>query len=82
MDAGEREGAEGYRIALGIPSPIDVVDDSAYVVVPASMTFKAHNRQVTQSGATYTVALRRGSQGWRIRAWAWAKGAQAGHAHD
>lgn len=80
MEAGEREGAEGYRIAHGMPSHIDVVDDSAYVV-PARMTLKAHNRQVMQSGATYTVALRRGPQGWRIRAWAWAKGAQAGHAH-
>jgi hypothetical protein len=80
MEARERESDESYRIALGMPSHVDVVDDSAYVVVPASMTFKALGRQVIPSGATQTVALRRGPQGWRIRAWAWSKGFHAGHA--
>jgi hypothetical protein len=39
-----------------------------------------HGQQITQTGVTYTVALARFAAGWRIRAWAWAKGAQAGHA--
>ena len=62
-------------------SPIDAVDgsstrhgDSAYVVVPATMTFKGHGEQVTQTGAVFTVALRKLAEGWRIAAWAWAKG--------
>jgi SnoaL-like domain len=80
LEAGEREGAADYFIALGEPSHADVTGDSGYVVVPATMTFKAHGRQITQSGATYTVALCRLAAGWRIRAWAWAKGAQAAHA--
>jgi hypothetical protein len=80
LEAGEREGAADYFIALGEPSHVDVSSDSGYVVVPATMTFKVHGRQITQSGATYTVALRRLAAGWRIRAWAWAKGAQAAHA--
>jgi hypothetical protein len=46
----------------------------------ATMTFKVHGQQIAQSGATYTVALRKLAAGWRIRAWAWAKGAQAAHA--
>jgi hypothetical protein len=29
---------------------------------------------VTQSGAIFTVALRRVPAGWRIASWAWAKG--------
>ena len=33
-------------------------------------------RKVTQTGAVYTVALRRLADGWRIASWAWAKGKQ------
>jgi ketosteroid isomerase-like protein len=80
MEAGEREGAEGYFITLGEPLHVDVTGDNAYVVAPATMTFRAHGRQVTQSSATYTVALRKLASGWRIRAWAWAKGAHAENA--
>ena len=52
----------------------NVTGDSAYVVVPATMTFTVHGKQVTQSGAVFTVALRKLAEGWRIAAWAWAKG--------
>ena len=69
-----------YFITLGEPFHADVTGDNGYVVVPATMTFKVHGQQITQSGATYTVALRKLAAGWRIRAWAWAKGAQAAHA--
>ena len=79
LEAGEREGARLF-IALGEPSHADVTGDNGKVVVPATMTFKVHGQQITQTGATYKVALARFAAGWRIRAWAWAKGAQAGHA--
>jgi hypothetical protein len=42
------------------------------------MTFNLQGKQVTQTGAIFTVALRKLADGWRISAWAWAKGAQAG----
>ena len=74
MEAGEREGATDYFIALGEPWHVDVTGDARYVVVPATMTFKVHGKQTTQSGAIYTVALRRLAEGWRMRGWAWAKG--------
>jgi hypothetical protein len=38
------------------------------------MTFKVGGKQVAQSGAVFTVALRKQAEGWRIAAWAWAKG--------
>lgn len=72
--AGEHEGATDYSVTIGTPLHANVTGDSAYVVVPASMTFKVHGKQVTQSGATFTVALRGHEDGWRISAWAWAKG--------
>ena len=66
---GKHHGASEF-----VPLHNDVTGDSAYVVVPATMTFKVRGKQITQSGAVYTVALRKLPEGWRIAAWAWAKG--------
>ena len=71
---GKQHGASDYFITLGKPLHNNVTGDSAYVVVPATMTFKVRGKQVTQSGAVFTVALRKLAEGWRIAAWAWAKG--------
>ncbi|ART69761.1 hypothetical protein BTO20_15230 [Mycobacterium dioxanotrophicus] len=67
-------GASGYHVTLGDPVHNDTTRDAAYVVVPATMTFDLNGTRVTQTGATFTVALRRGADGWRVAAWAWAKG--------
>ena len=64
--AGDREGATGYFVTLGEPRHVNVTGDRAYVVVPATMTFRVHGEQVTQSGSTITVALRRLAAEWRI----------------
>jgi len=64
-------------VTLGKPLHANVTGDSAYVVVPANMTFKIHGKQITQSGAIFTMALRKSADGWRIAAWAWAKGTPA-----
>jgi hypothetical protein len=72
---GEAHGASGYFVALGEPLHNNITNDSAYVVVPATMTFTVKGTQVTQTGALFTVALRKTEYGWRIAAWAWAKGA-------
>jgi hypothetical protein len=71
---GRRHGASQYFVALGEPLHNNVTGDSAYIVVPATMTFKVEGKQVTQSGAVFTVALHKFPEGWRIAAWAWAKG--------
>jgi ketosteroid isomerase-like protein len=72
--AGAREGASEYFVTLGEPQHVDVTDDRAYVVVPATMTFQVHGKQLTQSGSTFTVALHKVATRWRITAWAWTKG--------
>jgi ketosteroid isomerase-like protein len=74
---GKQHGASDYRVTLEVPRHANVTGDAAYVVVPATMTFNVQGKQVTQTGAIFTVALRRLPEGWRIAAWAWAKGAQA-----
>lgn len=73
---GEQHGAAGYFVTLGEPVHNNVTGDSAYVVVPTTMTFTVRGNRVTQTGAFFTVALRRQAQGWRIAAWAWTKGKQ------
>lgn len=74
LATGKREGAAGYLVTLGEPRHVNVTGDRAYVVVPASMMFNVRGKQVTQSGSTFTVALRKLAEGWRITAWAWTKG--------
>ena len=74
LAAGEHEGATDYSVTLGAPWHVQTTGDSAYVVVPATMTFRVHGKQVTQTGSVYTVALRKSNAGWLITAWAWAKG--------
>ena len=73
---GAHHGASGYQVTLGEPLHDNITGDSAYVVVPATMTFTVRGAQVTQTGAVFTVALRKLAEGWRIAAWAWAKGKQ------
>ena len=48
---GEQHGASGYAVTLGEPLHNNVTGDSAYAVVPATMTFKMGGKEVTQSGA-------------------------------
>jgi ketosteroid isomerase-like protein len=80
MTEGEHLGAANYSVALGEPLHVQITGDSAYVLLPATMSFKLRGQQVTQSGATFTVALRKVDDGWRIAAWAWAKGTAQPHA--
>ncbi len=74
---GEHAGASDYFVALGPPLHADVTGDAGYVVAPATMSFKVQGREITQSGAIFTTALRKVAGGWRIAAWAWAKGQSA-----
>jgi ketosteroid isomerase-like protein len=75
---GEHVGASGYAITLDEPRHVDVTGDAAYVVVPVTMTFRVRGNQITQTGAIWTVALRKVSADWRLAAWAWAKGTEKG----
>jgi ketosteroid isomerase-like protein len=73
----EHVGASDYAVTLGEPLHNAVTADRAYIVAPATMEFTLKGRRVTQTGAWFTVALRRLSDGWRISAWAWTKGVLA-----
>jgi hypothetical protein len=60
------------------PTHDAIVADAAYFVAPASLSFKIKGQPITQSGATFTVALQRIDGRWLIASWAWAKGAGGG----
>jgi hypothetical protein len=66
---GKQQGASGYRVTLDDPRHANVTGDAAYVVVPAMMTFDLQGKQITQTGALFTVALRKLAEDWRIAAW-------------
>jgi len=74
MTEGEHLGATKYAVILGEPKHHNITGDSAYIVFPTAMTFKLKGQQITQSGAFFTVALRKVAEGWRIASWAWTKG--------
>ena len=74
MIEGEEHGASGYFVTLGDPLHNNFIKDSAYIVVPATMAFEVKGVKLIQSGALFTVALQKMANGWRIAAWAWAKG--------
>lgn len=80
MTEGEHLGATDYSVELGEPKHNNITGDSAYVVVPTTMSFKLKGTPITQSGATFTVALRKLDDGWRIASWAWTKGTAQSHA--
>ena len=71
---GEHLNAMDYHVTLGKALHANVAGNAAYVVVPTTMTFKLKGKQVTQSGAFFTVALRKLPAGWRLASWAWTKG--------
>jgi ketosteroid isomerase-like protein len=68
-----KKGITGGAVTLGSPLHVDVSGNRAYVVVPASYTFKQKGKQVRETGSTMTVVLQKGGAGWRIIAWAWTQ---------
>jgi ketosteroid isomerase-like protein len=77
LKEGKEHCASEYAVKLGEPRHVDVAGDTAYVMAPATMTFMLKGQGVTQTGATFTAALRKVAGEWRIAAWAWAKGTRA-----
>jgi len=68
-----KNGVTEGAVTLGSPLHVDVTGNRAYVVVPASYTFKQKGKQVRETGSTMTVVLQKGGAGWRIIAWTWSK---------
>jgi hypothetical protein len=59
---------------FGKPRHIEIAADHAYVVVPASFTYKMNGKPMKESGSVITVALQKGPSGWRTTGWAYSEG--------
>ena len=71
-DARKNGITDGF-VTLGSPRHVDVSADHAYVVVPATYTYKQKGKPANETGSLLTVALQKGGTAWRITAWAWSK---------
>jgi len=69
----KKNGITAGGVALGNPLHIDITGDRAYVVVPATYTYKQKGKLIKERGSIFTVALQKEKAGWRITGWAWAK---------
>ena len=69
----KKSGITDPIATIGKPRHIDITGDRAYVVAPATYTYKEKGKKLTESGSTLTVALQKGAAGWRMTGWAWSK---------
>ncbi len=67
----KKNGIAGGVVTLGKPWHMDVTGDRAYVVAPATFTYKKNGKPTSQTGSTFTLALQKATSGWHITAWAW-----------
>jgi hypothetical protein len=80
-DASAEEGHFGegdFFIAFGEPRHNEATDDPARIPIPASRSFQLGGREIRQTGALFTLALRETGDGLCIGAWTWAKRGSAG----
>jgi hypothetical protein len=64
------EGKTGGVVAIEAPTRELVSGGNAYVIVPATYTFKK-NGMLMRETAQMTFALAKGPTGWKIAAWTW-----------
>jgi ketosteroid isomerase-like protein len=60
-------------VTLGKPRHVDITGDVAYVVFPATYTFKKNGTPVREKNSMLTISLAKSAGGWLITGWAWAK---------
>lgn len=69
----KKNGITDGLVTMAKPRHVDVMGDRAYVVVPASYSWKQNGKPMKETGAMLTVALQKQAAGWRITAWTWTK---------
>ena len=69
----KKNGISDGIVTIGKPRRVDITGDRAYVVVPASYTFKQKGKMAKEAGSMLTLALQKGAGGWRITGWTWTK---------
>jgi len=70
--AEKKAGISDSVVTLGAAWRVDVDGPWAYVVTPATYTYRVHGKPVTETNSTFTVALQRTGGAWRITGWTWS----------
>ena len=69
----KKHGITDGLVTIGQPRHVDVAGDHAYVVVPASYSWKRNGMPMKETGSTFTATLKRSAAGWRITGWTWSE---------
>ncbi len=69
----KENGITGGMVTLGTPWHVAVTGDRAYVVTPASYTYKENGKPMKESGSTFTLALKKTAAGWLFTGWVWGQ---------
>jgi ketosteroid isomerase-like protein len=64
------EGKTGGQVAISTPTREVISGASAYVIVPATYTFKQKGGVIRET-AQMTFVLAKQASGWKIRSWTW-----------
>lgn len=71
IDAAKKELTDGV-VTLAKVKHVFITGSDAYVVTNTDYVYNEKGKQVKQLGASLTLVLRKGADGWRITAWSWA----------
>ena len=69
----DKNGVTDAVAKIGVPWSVDVEGDRAYVVAPATYTYKQQGKAGKELHSVFTAAFRKTDAGWRITAWTWSK---------
>jgi hypothetical protein len=69
----KKNGATDQQVTISKPTRTEVSGDQAYVIVPASYTFKQRGVAMRET-AQMTFVLKKSASGWLIQGWAWTGG--------
>lgn len=68
-DAMQKGGTTDFVMKLGKPSYFQISGELAYAVIPSSFTYKIKGKKISGSN-TMTLVMRKGTDGWRMTAFA------------
>ena len=71
-DARKNDISDGL-VTLSSPRHVEITAERAYVVVPATYTYKQKGKPMKETNSLFTLVLQKAGTGWRITAWAWSK---------
>ena len=67
------QGISGGQMAVGAPSREVITGSNAYIVAPASYTFKQKGMTLRET-AQFTFILNKEASGWKVASWTWTSG--------